>query len=59
MTTPNWIAAAVGKLHDRKGFDCGDAALNEFFRQNHDSGGAKTFVAVDPEAPKLYLAFIP
>ena len=61
MTTLAWIAAAIDKSHDRKGFDCGEAALNDylvkFARQNHDSGGAKTFVACDPDAPKRILGF--
>ena len=56
MTAPAWIAASIEKSHDRKSFDCGETALNDylvkFARQNHASGGAKTFVAVDPSAPK-------
>jgi GNAT superfamily N-acetyltransferase len=51
MALPDWRAEAVAKKHDRKGFDCGEPALNEFFqlhaRQSHERGGAKTFVAVD------------
>ena len=43
MSGERWIEAAIGKHHDRKAFDCGEAALNEylvrFARQNHDSGG--------------------
>lgn len=39
----------MGKHHDRASFDCGEPELNEylsrFARQNHESGGAKTFVA--------------
>ena len=61
MTLPNWVAASIDKSHDRKSFDCGAAALNDylvkFARQNHESGGAKTFVAVDPSAPKCVLGF--
>ena len=61
MTIPAWIAAAIDKSHDRKSFDCGEAALNDylvkFARQNHESGGAKTFVALDPGAPKRVLGF--
>ncbi len=45
-----WREEAIAKHHDRKNFDCGFPALNEyldrFARQNHESGGAKTFVAV-------------
>lgn len=46
----SWHEEPIGKHHDRSGFDCGDAALNEFLRQyarrNHDLGGAKTFLAI-------------
>ena len=51
MTTGSaWREEAIAKHHDRKNFDCGVTALNKyldrFARQNHESGGAKTFVAV-------------
>ena len=61
MTLPVWIATSIDKSHDRKSFDCGEAALNDylvrFARQNHESGGAKTFVAVDPATPKRVLGY--
>ena len=61
MTAPDWTAAAIDKSHDRKAFDCGEQALNDylvrFARQNHESGGAKTFVAVAPVAPKRVLGY--
>lgn len=45
-----WVERALARHHDRAGFDCGTPALNEYLqryaRQNHESGGAKTFVAV-------------
>lgn len=45
----------IARHHDRKGFDCGSPELNlyleRYARQNHESGGAKTFVAVLAEAP--------
>src|SRR3990170_571373 len=48
-----WQEAALGAAHDRKRFDCGESSLNEYFsryaRQNHESGGAKTFVATPHE----------
>ena len=51
MTLPGWHEEAIGRHHDRKSFDCGDSALNtyleRFARQNHETGGAKTFLAVD------------
>jgi GNAT superfamily N-acetyltransferase len=56
-----WQEAPIGKQHDRKGFDCGDADLNDwlarFARQNHESGGAKTFVAVTANEPGRILGF--
>ena len=51
----------IGRHHDRKGFDCGAPDLNEYLRryarQNHESGGAKTFVAVSPGEPARVLGF--
>ena len=48
---PAWREEPVARRHDRKSFDCGEPALNEYLRryarQNHEAGGAKTFVAVD------------
>ena len=45
-----WIEQPLTRHHDRATFDCGVPALNEYLqryaRQNHESGGAKTFVAV-------------
>ena len=56
-----WREEPIGRHHDRRSFDCGILALNEyldrFARQNHDSGGAKTFVAVSPAAPMRVLGF--
>jgi GNAT superfamily N-acetyltransferase len=50
VTVPQWHEEPIGTRHDRDGFDCGDAALNEylrrFARQAHEHGSAKTFVAV-------------
>lgn len=46
----DWREEPIARHHDRKSFDCGSAELNDylmrFARQNHASGGAKTFVAV-------------
>ncbi len=45
-----WREEAISRAHDRRGFDCGEPALNGFLqqhaRQSHDSGGAKTWCAV-------------
>ena len=49
---PAWREEPIGRHHDRKRFDCGSPDLNVYLsryaRQNHESGGAKTFVAVSP-----------
>lgn len=49
MALPKWGEEPISKSHRRADFDCGDRILNEyltrFARQNHESGGAKTFVA--------------
>jgi GNAT superfamily N-acetyltransferase len=56
-----WVETASAAHHDRKRFDCGDTALNAYLqryaRQNHESGGAKCFVAVDPAEPDRVLGF--
>lgn len=58
---PDWREEPIGRHHDRKGFDCGspelNAYLNRYARQNHESGGAKTFVAVAPAEPARVLGF--
>ena len=50
MSIPAWHEEPIGKHHERKTFDCGDAAMNEFLhryaRQSHDAGGAKPFLAI-------------
>jgi len=47
--------------HDRKGFDCGKPALNEWLertaRQHQEKDISQTFVAVDMEAPRRILGF--
>ena len=61
MTHALWRDVAIGKHHDRKNFDCGASDLNlylaRFARQNHESGGAKTFVAIADAAPTQILGF--
>lgn len=56
-----WREEPIGRHHDRKRFDCGAADLNEYLaryaRQNHESGGAKTFVAGSPAQPARVLGF--
>lgn len=61
MTPIVWEEAPIAKRHDRAHFDCGDADLNlylhRYARQNHESGGAKCFVAVPSDAPARILGF--
>uniref|UniRef100_Q07RJ6 GCN5-related N-acetyltransferase n=1 Tax=Rhodopseudomonas palustris (strain BisA53) TaxID=316055 RepID=Q07RJ6_RHOP5 len=61
MTGLSWEEAPIGRTHNRSGFDCGDADLNTYLqryaRRNHESGGAKCFVAVPIDAPTRILGF--
>ena len=61
MPLLDWREEPIGRHHDRKSFDCGSPDLNDYLdryaRQNHDSGGAKTFVAVTPAEPARILGF--
>lgn len=61
MTIPAWHEEPIARAYDRKAFDCGDAALNDFLRryarQSHEQGGAKTFVAIDDKNPTKILGF--
>jgi GNAT superfamily N-acetyltransferase len=56
-----WREEPISRRHDRKSFDCGSPELNEclrrYARQNHESGGAKTFVAVLPIEPAKILGY--
>lgn len=56
-----WHEEPIGKHHDRKSFDCGDADPNDFLqryaRQSHDQGGSKTFLAIDDADGKTVLGF--
>jgi len=58
---PDWREEPIGRHHDRSSFDCGSPALNEYLdryaRQNHESGGAKTFVAVPSAEPTRVLGY--
>jgi GNAT superfamily N-acetyltransferase len=61
VTALLWEETPLARHHDRAGFDCGVADLNVYFarhsRQNHDSGGAKCFVANPLGAPEHVLGF--
>ena len=56
-----WREEPIGRHHQRKNFDCGTPELNDYLdryaRQNHESGGAKTFVAVSPANTSLVLGY--
>ncbi|ESZ23299.1 MULTISPECIES: acetyltransferase [unclassified Mesorhizobium] len=61
MNSVTWQEVPIGRQHNRAAFDCGDADLNiylqRFARQSHQSGGAKTFVAVTAQDPLRILGF--
>jgi len=61
MTLPSWREEPISRKHDRKAFDCGDAAVNDFLqrhaRQSHDLGGAKTILAIDDADNTTILGF--
>lgn len=61
MNALGWCEEPIGRQHDRGGFDCGSADLNlyiaRYARQNHDSGGAKTFVAASVAQPARILGY--
>lgn len=58
---PEWREEAIARNHDRAAFDCGSPELNDYLkryaRQNHETGGAKTFVAVRPAEPDRVLGY--
>jgi GNAT superfamily N-acetyltransferase len=57
----DWLEQPIGRQHDRNAFDCGSRPLNDylrrFARQNHESGGAKTFVGVPSSEPSHVLGY--
>jgi GNAT superfamily N-acetyltransferase len=61
MTKLAWREAALSRTHDRVAFDCGDADLNAYLqrhaRQNHESGGAKCFVATPEDHETRILGY--
>lgn len=50
-----------GRIHDRKGFDCGEPSLNRYLHelatQYHRAGVATTHVLVEQEAPSTILGY--
>jgi GNAT superfamily N-acetyltransferase len=61
MSLPPWHEEPISRKHDRKSFDCGDPSMDDFLqryaRQSHESGAAKTFLAVDSADRKTILGF--
>ncbi|HMN70727.1 MAG TPA: GNAT family N-acetyltransferase [Rhodoblastus sp.] len=61
MSLPEWRVTPIERSHNRSAFDCGDADLNDYLRryarQNHDSGGAKCFIATSEPASDHVLGF--
>ena len=61
ISRADWREEGIDRRHDRKQFDCGSNELNEYLdryaRQNHESGGAKTFVAVSSSEPARILGY--
>jgi len=61
MNSMAWHEEPIRKHHDADTFDCGEPALNEFLRRHarksHESGGSKTFVAIDDSDGKTILGF--
>lgn len=61
MSLPVWHEEPILKKHDRKSFDCGDPSMNDFLqryaRQSHESGAAKTFLAIETADNKTILGF--
>jgi GNAT superfamily N-acetyltransferase len=57
----DWRIEAISRSHQRTRFACGVPALDDhlarFARQNHESGIAKTFVAVAPGDPRRILGY--
>jgi len=58
--SPAWREEAIAKHHKRNQFDCGNHELTEYLskyaRQNHERGGAKTWLAVS-EADQSVLGY--
>jgi GNAT superfamily N-acetyltransferase len=61
VNLPSWREEAIGRSHDRKAFDCGTPELNVYLqryaRQNHESGGPKTFVVASTVEPTKILGY--
>ena len=61
MTLPAWHEEPIDKKYDRKGFDCGQDALNIFLQQHarksHENGASKSYLAIDDSDGKTVYGF--
>ncbi len=61
MSLPSWHEEPIARRHNRTAFDCGEPELNDYLRlyarQNHESGAAKTFVAVSEADGKTVFGY--
>ena len=61
MNLPAWHEEPIAKDHDRSGFDCGDADMNQFLaryaRQSHEQNATKTYCAIEAARPGRILGF--
>ena len=50
MASLKWVIERISKSHDTRGFDCGDATLDEFLKdsakRSDETGFARTYVAI-------------
>lgn len=61
MSLTPWHEEPIAKEHDRSGFDCGDADMNQFLaryaRQSHEQNATKTYCAIESALPGRILGF--
>lgn len=61
MTITDWHEEPIGRHHDRKNFDCGDALLNEYLqhhaRRSHERGASKTILALSNQDQAAVLGY--
>ncbi len=61
MALPSWHEEPIARKHERKDFDCGQPELNRFLqdyaRQSHERGAAKTFLAIDDSNGKTVYGY--
>lgn len=61
MSGTGWSEIPLDRSHDRSSFSCGVVELDEYLkryaRQNHETGGAKCFVAASSVQPSRILGF--